>query len=68
MKVQVKLLQSKEAKKINLVKDSIVFDLLKKLGIKPDTAIVMKKNIPMPEDEKIQDNDVITILKVSSGG
>jgi len=68
MKVQVNLLQSKEAKKINLGKDSIVFDLLKKLDIKPDTAIVMKKNIPISEDEKIKDNDILTILQVSSGG
>jgi len=49
-------------------KNSIVTDLLKKLNINPVTVIVSRNNELILEDEKLNDNDKIKILSVISGG
>ena len=50
MNIQVNISRSNKTKKINLKKGSKIFDLLKKIDIKPDTAIIMKDNRPIPID------------------
>ena len=53
---------------IELDKNSIVADLLKKLNINPVTVIVSRNNELILEDEKLKDRDEIQILSVISGG
>ena len=53
---------------IELDKNSIVADLLKKLNINPVTVIVSRNNELILEDEKLKDRDKIQILSVISGG
>ena len=68
MNIQVNLSRSNKTKKINLKKGSKIYDLLKKIDIKPDTAIIMKDNKPIPIDEELNKDQKITIIQVSSGG
>lgn len=68
MKISIKLSRTNQEKELNLNKGSTVQDILKKIDIKPDTVIVMNKNRPIPIDEKIRENDQLTIIQVSSGG
>ena len=42
--------------------------LLKKLKINPETALIAKNNELVTEDEKLSDKDEIKILSVISGG
>ena len=55
-------------KTIELNNNSIVADLLKELNINPVTVIVSRNNELILEDDKLSDNDEITVLSVISGG
>lgn len=55
-------------KTLELDKNSIVSDLLKRLNINPVTVIVSRNNELILEDEKLNNNDEIKILSVISGG
>ena len=55
-------------KTLELDKNSIVSDLLKKLNINPVTVIISRNNELILEDERLNDNDEIKILSVISGG
>ena len=68
MKVSVKLSRTDQVKELNLKYGSTAQDILKQFHLKPDTAIIMNKNKPIPIDEKINENDQLTIILVSSGG
>jgi len=45
-----------------------VFELLKKLEISPEEVIVIRDKKVLVEDEKLNENDEIEIIKVISGG
>jgi sulfur carrier protein ThiS len=64
----VKLSRSNEEKQITIDKKSTVSKVLKKIGLKPDTVIVMSNEKPIPITEKLIDGQKLTILQVSSGG
>ena len=68
VKISVKLSREKKIKVINLEEGSIVLDLLRKLKLKPDTVIVLDNNMPIPNDDILQDKQNLSILIVSSGG
>jgi sulfur carrier protein ThiS len=68
VKISVELSREKEKKEIDLEEGSTVLDLLKKLKLKPDTIIVMNNNMPIPDDDFLQDNQKLSIITVSSGG
>lgn len=70
MKIKVNVFIERENKNatIELDKNSIVTDLLKKLSINPVTVIVSRDNELILEDETLNDNDDIKILSVISGG
>ncbi|PNX47617.1 MAG: hypothetical protein BV457_05340 [Thermoplasmata archaeon M9B1D] len=68
MEITVKLSRTKEIKKINLQKEPIVLDMLKKINLKPDTVVVLSENKPISIDEELKDGQKLTILQVSSGG
>ena len=68
MKIKVKLSRNSTIKELNLETKSTVEDLLKKIGLKPDTLIVMNKGAPIPIDNILKDGQELTIIQVSSGG
>ena len=68
MKVRVKLSRTDQVKELNLKDGSTAQDILKQFDLKPDTAIIMNKNRPIPIDEEIKESDQLTIIQVSSGG
>lgn len=42
-------------------------DILKELGINPETVVIVKEGLPVPSDEKVEEGEV-KILRVISGG
>ena len=68
MDIQVTFSKSDKRKKINLKKGSTILDLLKKIDIKPDTVVITKKNKPIPIDEKLNKDQELTIIQISSSG
>ncbi len=68
MQIKVNLTRRNETMKLELKEKSTVEDILKKINLKPDTVVVMIKNIPVPIDNIIKDGQEFTILQVSSGG
>ncbi|MFH1668553.1 MAG: MoaD/ThiS family protein [Candidatus Woesearchaeota archaeon] len=45
-----------------------VGELLSRLKINPETVIIVKNDAVVTEDEKLNDDDVVKILSVVSGG
>ncbi len=43
-------------------------DLIVKLGVSLSTKIVMRGGMPIPSDEKLNDNDEIWVVETVSGG
>ena len=68
MNVKVKLQRTHEIKKINLDDGSTVEKLIKKMGFKPDSVLVLSNNTPIPIDDTLSNGQELTILQVSSGG
>ena len=68
MIIRVNISRSDKIKEIKINKNSTILDLLNKLDLKPDTVIVMKDNMPIPIDEKLTDDQDLSIIIVSSGG
>jgi len=42
-------------------------DILSKLGINPETVVLVKDNLPIPIDEVVEEGEVI-VMRVISGG
>lgn len=53
---------------IELPENASSMDLLARLGLLPDAYIVLRDGIPIPIDERLNDGDVLKIVKVASGG
>ncbi len=69
MKIKVRITPDNITKKIQLKSNNAsIEDLLLKLNIKPDTAIVMKNNIPIPIDESLENDSKLKIIRIASGG
>lgn len=68
MNITVKLTRSNKTEHLDLKEGATVEDALRKINFKPDTVIALKKNKPIPIDDKLNEGDKITILQVSSGG
>jgi len=66
--IRVKISRSDKIKDVLIEKDSKIIDLLDKLGLKPDTVIIMNNDNPIPINETLTDNQELTIIQVSSGG
>lgn len=69
-KIKISVFIDRENKNtaLELGNDSVVADLLKKLGINPVTVIISRNNELILEDEKLKNNDEVKILSVISGG
>lgn len=68
MKIKVRISKTNTTEEIQLAKESTVEDLLKHLKIRPDAVIVMNKNMPIPVDDTLNEDQEITIIQVASGG
>ena len=68
MMIKITMIPSNVKKDIDMKTGSTASDLLKKLNLKPDTVIVLRKSIPVPVDDVITDMDELKIVQVSSGG
>ena len=69
MKIKVRITPDNITKEIQLKSNNTsIEDLLLKLNIKPDTAIVMKNNIPIPIDESLENDNKLKIMRIASGG
>jgi len=42
-------------------------DILSKLGINPETVVLVKDNLPIPTDDFVEEGEVI-VMRVISGG
>ncbi len=68
MKVKVNIIRTNENKEVNLEKNSLILDLIKKINFKPDTVVVMRGKKPVPVDDEIKNNETLNILHISSSG
>ena len=68
MKIKITMIPSNIKKDVEIHKDSTVFDLLKKIQVKPDTVIVLKNNTPIPVDVILSDAKELQVIQVASGG
>lgn len=62
------LFPEKNEKKIELQENSTALDMLKNLDLNPDVMLVIRNEVPIPVDEKLEDKDVLKIVRVVSGG
>ncbi|MFW6121207.1 MAG: MoaD/ThiS family protein [Petrotogales bacterium] len=68
MKIKVKILSEDSTEEIDLKSGSKVYDLLKKIHLRPDTLIVLKDSTPIPVDDTLDDGQELSIINVASGG
>ena len=68
MKITVKILPLNSIKEVDLKSGSKVYDVLKKINLRPDALIVLKGNAPIPVDEILDEEQELNILQVASGG
>ncbi len=64
--VKVKLLREKKEMDIQFI--GKIKDLLPQLSYSIETAVVIKNDVPVEEDEEVGDGDELKILPVVSGG
>lgn len=58
-----------ERKKIFTVKKGgVVFEVLKKSGINPETVLVFMNKKPIPDDFRVKKGDRLMILEITSSG
>jgi sulfur carrier protein ThiS len=68
MKIKVTIVPQNSSKDVEIKKGSTVTDLLRSMKLRPDAFIVIKNDIPVPEDEVLIDNQELRLLQVASGG
>ena len=69
MKVKVRLLPTqKRTKTVELGSGATVEDAIRSLGLYPDAWIAIRREAPVPLDEKLHDGDFLKLISVVSGG
>jgi len=68
LKIKIKISKTNTIKDVQLAKGSTVGDILEHLKVRPDAVIVMSKNLPIPVDDTLNEDQEITIIQVASGG
>ena len=68
MKISVTILPEKTKKTIELIKGTLIIDMLRSLNLSPDALVVLRNNQPIPVDEALIKEEQLSILKVASGG
>jgi sulfur carrier protein len=68
VRLKIKFIGFKEGDKtIDVVEGESYSHLMLRLGINPETVLVIKDSTPIPLDEKIEEGE-ITVMRVISGG
>ncbi len=68
MKIHVNILPNNISKEIVIENGLKMYDLLKKIDLKPDNIIILRDNTPVPVDDILSDEQELTIIQVASGG
>jgi len=69
MKIRVRLLPgNRRAKVLDLGARATVEDAIRSLGLYPDAWIAVRKETPVPLDERLRDGDDLKLISVVSGG
>ena len=66
--IKVKVKWKEEELELKLAVGSTPVDAIKELGVNLSTKIVMRKNVPIPIDETLEDGDELWIIETVSGG
>ena len=64
----MKILPKNVTDEIDIKSGSKMYDLLKKINLKPDNIIILRDNTPVPVDDILTDEQELTIIQVASGG
>ncbi|WP_456327444.1 MoaD/ThiS family protein [Archaeoglobus sp.] len=69
MKVKIKFLGGfdKNEEEVEIEKGKKYSDLLKSLGINPETVVVVKDGKPVPIDDFVEEGEIV-VMRVISGG
>ena len=68
MKINIHIVNDDDHQQIELPKNAVAGDTLKKLGVPPDTAIITRNNQPIPLDSELKPGDKLAVIRVISGG
>ncbi len=68
MRVVVDIYPAGEEKSIDLSEGATGIDLMKSLGLAPDSHLLVRGEIPIPLDEPLLDRERLLIISVVSGG
>ncbi len=68
LKIHVNILPNNISKEIVIENGLKMYDLLKKIDLKPDNIIILRGNTPVPVDDVITEEQDLTIIQVASGG
>ena len=66
--IKLKILPKNILKEVEIKSGLKIFDLLKKLDLKPDNIIILRNNTPVPVDDILTEEQEFTIIQVASGG
>ena len=64
----IKLINKDKVKEIEYTENTKIEDILKKENIPTETVVIKQNGVTVTEDEDINDNDEIEIIKVIYGG
>jgi sulfur carrier protein ThiS len=66
--IKVLLWRDDRAEEVAFRADEPMMDLLRRLGIRIDGALVMRAGRPVPLDDPVLEGDELTVIDVQSGG
>lgn len=64
----MKTLPENTTREYNISEPATVEKLLGEMQLKPDAVIAMRNNKPIPLDDRIDEDDKLTLIKIASGG
>ena len=68
MNVKVMLLPERSLQTVELEKGADGFQLLKSIGLNPESVIIFRTDKPIPVDSRMRPNDDLKVVRVVSGG
>jgi len=68
VKVKAKLLRENKVLEVTLNDNARVIDLIHKLGYTAEDVIVLKDELPLVEDDVLEENGEYMVMPVASGG
>ena len=68
MRVEVELHPAGSTRSVELPPNAAGLDLVRALGLAPDVHVLVRGDLPIPEDEPLRDGERIRVIGVVSGG